>query len=93
MRNLPPAKTVVPQIRLTQANRPFKIAFERQLDNGYEIKDMTAERLKEFHRFIRDTVYKNLTISEVDKIYLRKEGLSNAPAIISKGRELLLQCG
>ena len=50
---------------------------------------MMQEHLKEFHRFLSDTVYKGLTISEVDKLYLRKAGLSNVPVIMSQGRELL----
>ena len=80
----------VPQgIKLFSKKEPFRIVFEVKLDNGFELKDMTKDHIKEFHRFLQDTVYKNLTISDVDKLYLRKSGLSNAPAIVSNGRELI----
>lgn len=68
---------------------PFRIAFEVKLDNGFELKDMTREHVQEFHRFLQDTVYKGLTISEVDRLFLRKSGLSKAPVVISNGRELI----
>ena len=67
----------------------FKIAFEVKLDNGFELKDMREKHIQDFHRFLSDTVYKGLTISQVDKLFLRKQGLSNAPSIISNGKELL----
>ena len=70
---------------LPREKQPFRIAFAVELENGYEVKDMTQAHLKEFHRFLCDTVYKGLTISEVDKLYLRKEGLSNAPPLKYKG--------
>ena len=75
--------------RLLKQEPKFRIVFEVKLDNKYEVKDMTQNHVKEFHRFLNDTVYKGLTISEVDKLYLRKTGLSNAPIIISNGKELL----
>ena len=75
--------------KLTKTQLPFKIAFEVKLDNGYELKDMTQAHIKEFHRFISDTVYKGLTISQVDKLYLRKGGLSDAPVVMSHNEELL----
>ena len=78
-----------PQRVLVSERQPFRIAFEVKLDNGFELKDMTLKHLTEFHRFLADTVYKGLTIAEVDKLFLRKEGLSNAPSVTSHGRELL----
>lgn len=75
--------------RLSRVNKPFRISFEVKLDNGFELKDMTLKHLAEFHRFVADTVYKGLTIAEVDKLFLRKEGLSNAPAVLSNGIELV----
>ena len=76
-------------VRLVKGQQLFRIAFEVKLDNGFEIKDMTQNHIQELHRFIADTVYKKLTISEVDKLYLRKEGLGDAPGVISNDRELL----
>ena len=69
--------------------RLFKLVFSDKLDNGYELKDMTREYIQCFHRFLSDTVYKGLTITEVDKLYLRKAGLSKAPVIVSNGHELV----
>ena len=34
---------------------------------------MDRETVREFHRFVSETVEKNLTISQVDKRYLRKK--------------------
>ena len=89
MKNLAGVKIKEASVKLSPTACPFSIVFEVKLDNGYELKDMTREQMTEFHRFICDTVYKGLTLSEVDKLYLRKEGLSNAPVIMSNGRELI----
>lgn len=67
--------------RLEKNSIPFRIVISTRLDNGYEFKDMKQSHIAEFHRFVAETVYKNLTISDVDKQFLRKEGLSNAPKI------------
>ena len=75
--------------KLSRLDKPFRIAFEVKLDNGFELKDMTMKHLAEFHRFLADTVYKGLTIAEVDRLFLRKEGLSNAPAVTSNSMELV----
>ena len=83
-KNAPP-----PQRVFVAEKQLFRISFEVKLDNGFELKDMTQKHLAEFHRFLADTVYKGLTIAEVDKLFLRKEGLSDAPAVISHDRRLL----
>ena len=75
--------------RLLLKENLFRIAFEVKLDNGFELKDMLQNHVQEFHRFVCDTVYKGLTISQVDKLFLRKSGLSKAPVVISNGRELI----
>ena len=79
--------------RLPKDVQLFRLTIAVELDNGYEIKDMTLEHVKEFHRFVQDTVYKGLTISDVDKLYLRKEGLSDAPPLMYKGNIELLHYG
>ena len=79
--------------RLPRHKQIFRIAIETKLDNGYEFKDMTQAHVKELHRFISDTVYKGLTILEVDKQYLRKEGLSDAPPVKYKGDIELIHYG
>ena len=68
---------------------PFRICFDVALANGYEVKDMTARHVSEFHRFLSDTVYKNLTVSEVDKLFLRKRGMADAPPVKYGDTELI----
>ncbi|WP_145442225.1 MAG6450 family protein [Staphylococcus hominis] len=53
----------------------FKLAFGTELDNNYcfstkKPKDLT----KELHTFLKETVYKGLTITEVDSLFLRTKG-------------------
>ena len=89
MKQLASVKVKGSGVKLSPTSRPFRIVFEVKLDKGYELKDMTPKHIAEFHRFLCDTVYKGLTLSEVDKLYLRKAGLSEAPVVMSNGRELM----
>ncbi len=66
--------------KLRVQQMPFRICFDHCLDNGYEIGNMTQQHITELHRFLKETVYKGLTVSQVDGQYLRKQGLS-APSI------------
>ena len=77
------------KMRLPDKEIQFKVAFAEKLENKFEIKDMTERHVKEFHRFISETVYKKLTISQVEALYLRKEGLSNAPKISYNDKEIV----
>ena len=77
--------------RLFKEEIKFKISFEVKLDNHYEIKDMKLNHIQEFHRFLLDTVYKGLTISQVDNLFLRKQG--DAPAIKSNNNKDLMHYG
>ncbi len=52
----------------------FKIAICEQLDNNFCFKHLKSGDLKAFHSFIDETVGKQLTISEVDKLFLRTRG-------------------
>lgn len=54
----------------------FKIAITEKMDNGFEIKDLSANGCKAFQELINDTVYKGLTISVVDQLYRRKDDKS-----------------
>ena len=69
--------------KISKTDLLFRIVFEVELDNGFELKDMREKHIQDFHKFLSDTVYKGLTISQVDKLFLRKQGLSNAPSIMS----------
>lgn len=79
-------------IKLARAqDRPFRLSFSEYLDNGFEIKDMSRNHLTEFHKFLSDTVYKELTISQVDQLFLRKRGMSAVP--LKRGEEELIHYG
>lgn len=67
-------------------DRIFKISICEQLDNNYCFKDLSKEALKSFHTFIDDTVGQKLTISVVEKMYLRTKG--GAKQLVN-GRELI----
>ena len=88
-KRLASAQIDVAKTKLAPTTRPFRIAIEVKLDSGYDIQDMTLVHVKEFYRFLKDTVYKGLTVQEVDKLYLCKEGLGKAPTVKSHGKELL----
>ncbi|MGY3725035.1 hypothetical protein SAMN05421767_1064 [Granulicatella balaenopterae] len=58
---------------LTNRNEvPFKIALTGELANGFEFIDLNKS--KPFHDFIKKTVYKNLTVSKVENLFLRTKG-------------------
>ena len=78
---------------LSAKEQPFRIAISEQLENGYDFKIIKQAAIKEFHKFLSETVYKKLTISDVDKLYLRKEGLSDAPKTYNRDKQELLHYG
>jgi len=55
--------------------QPFRISIERGLENKFQFGDMKQSDIKDFHRFVSETVGKSLSISQVDNMYLRKRGL------------------
>lgn len=91
-RKLPTNKSLPVPVKLNRKELPFRIAIETKLENGFEFKDMNPENIKALQDFLDSTVYKQLTISEVDKLYLRKRGMSDAPSIFY-GEEPLLHYG
>ena len=60
--------------RLNIDEAKFKIALECKLHNNYCFKKLKQSEIKGFHIFLEETVYKNLTITQVDKLYLRTKG-------------------
>lgn len=57
-----------------RTNKEFQIVIKKQLDNRYCFKDLKENNLKEFHKFLDETVEKDLTISEVESLFLRNKG-------------------
>ncbi|WP_247965328.1 MAG6450 family protein [Lactiplantibacillus plantarum] len=57
---------------------PFKIALEDSLISPYTFKKAKTEGAKGFGDFVSKTVGKHLTITQVEKLYLRTDGPSGA---------------
>ncbi|MCW0945145.1 MULTISPECIES: MAG6450 family protein [Streptococcus] len=78
MKNLTDKKRVSSEkgTRLTNSKNEtlFKLAICEQLDNNFCFKDLKNPDIKHLHKFIDETIGKNLTISIVDKLYLRTKG-------------------
>lgn len=61
------------QLTRKQSNK-FKIGICGSLENDYCFKKLKQNNIKSFHGFIESTVGKNLTITQVDNLYLRTKG-------------------
>lgn len=64
-------------IKLTndsRSSRKFMLTIDHKLDNHYQFKDLKSSELQIFSTFLLQTVGKSLTISEVDKLFLRTKG-------------------
>lgn len=54
---------------------PFIIVIGPKLEKKYGFSEINKNNgYKEFQRFLNDTVYKGLTITQVDKVFLRTRG-------------------
>lgn len=60
--------------KLTVVNAKFKVCIQEPLHQKYCFKKLKKESLHAFEQFIGETVGKNLTISDVDNLFLRKKG-------------------
>lgn len=52
----------------------FKIAIQHKLDNDFDFKSLKREGLKKFQAFIYSIFKENMTISQVEKLFLRTKG-------------------
>lgn len=76
--------------QLTTRNQiPFKISIEHSLENGFCFKDLKQSNIKEFHTFIEETVGKNLSITQVEKLYKRTRGPKDTIRINGTDYELV----
>ena len=71
-------KPVLPEdehkgLKLARDGEQFKLTISEKIDNGYEIKELDSSAAKEFHQFVSDTVYKKLTVSQVESLYMRSK--------------------
>lgn len=60
--------------RLIKAEVVFKVALEDNIDKKYCFSKLKENHIKTFQRFLDQTVYKQLTISETDNLFLRTKG-------------------
>ena len=54
---------------------PFVMCFSRQLQNNYEFSCLTAQNIREFHRFFTRTI--GVSVSQVDKGHLKDPDTSD----------------
>lgn len=78
--------------RLVKTEMKFKLCIQENLDNKYCftcLKKQSAA-LVDLDYFISETVHKNLSISSVDKLYLRKKGTIKTIEVVNgKEREVV----
>ncbi|WP_164505032.1 MAG6450 family protein [Companilactobacillus hulinensis] len=65
------------------------MAITRSLDNGYQFKNMKQKGIKDFDRFVNETVGKGLTISQTNKLFLRAQGPSEHILLDGEVRKIL----
>lgn len=70
-------------------NKPFMISIEGSIENNYSFKKLKKENLSELEEFLSKTVYKNLNISDVDKLFLRTPDKTDT--VICHGAERQIQ--
>ncbi|EFQ5577227.1 hypothetical protein HZU95_001310 [Listeria monocytogenes] len=58
----------------SRTNTPFKFSLEVCLDNNYCFAKLKSEHLRSLDKFLSDTVGKNLSVSEAEKLFLRTRG-------------------
>jgi len=73
---------VTKSVPLTRVqSTPFKLCFQKSLDNQFNFKRMKQSGIKDLHDFIENTIGKGLSISDVDRLYLRKRGLGSSDEV------------
>ncbi|EHJ4943328.1 TPA_asm: hypothetical protein GI736_01540 [Listeria monocytogenes] len=63
-----------PKKLTSRTNTPFKLSLEVCLDNKYCFSKLKAEHLRILDNFLAETVGKNLTVSEAERLFLRTRG-------------------
>lgn len=73
--------------------KPFKIAICGSLENKFSFNELNNRTIKQFHKFIEETIGKNLTITEVDKQYLRTKGNIKEEKNVHGGKRDIMHYG
>lgn len=68
---------------------PFKVSIEHSLTNKYCFKDLKQADIKTFHKFIEETVGKELTITTVEDQFKRKKGPKESVEVNGTDYELI----
>lgn len=66
----------------------FKFALTGSLDNKFCFKKLKESQIVQFHKFIDEILSKKMTISEVDKLFLRTRGPVEKINIFGKTRTI-----
>ena len=69
--------------RLDRRTATFKIALEDYMHGNFNFSKMNQSGRKDLQTFLDKTVYKQLSISTVDKLYLRMKGTVREKAEIN----------
>lgn len=59
--------------RLDNKKRLFEMVISSDLHAEYDFSQLKESELKEFHRFIKDTINKRLSITEVDTLFYEEK--------------------
>lgn len=59
---------------LDRKQMSFKFCIQECLDRDFCFTNLSKGNLRSFENFIKETVEKNLSITEVDKLFLRTQG-------------------
>lgn len=71
----------------------FKISLDTKLDNSYNFSKMNKKALRELDHFIEQTTHRNLTISEVENMFLRRKGNPFEEEIINGKKQKVIHLG
>lgn len=69
--------------RLDRRTATFKIALEDYMHGNFNFGKMDSSGRKDLQAFLDKTVYKQLNISTVDRLYLRMKGTIREKAVIN----------
>lgn len=74
--------------------RKFKLAFGTELENKFCFKTKDSKSVTSgLHKFLERTVYKGLTITEVDKLFLRTKGPVKSELPVKEGQLEIMHYG
>lgn len=83
------SKEAVGRKLTNRKDKKFKFAITGSLDNGFCFKKLKQNEIIEFHKFIENILSKQLSITEVDKLFLRTRGpVTSKEDVFGKKRDI-----